>query len=198
MKGIRWVKSRWAWVGVNHEQVKIAFAVIAGLYVLVEYRSNQTEALVKRTMEFQARFGQTELLRSRLKLERYWLSPESAKDLDEASGSKNEKITKVILDHKLDGSVYVLADFFGQTVTCLKEDLCELKATCAVFKPYVVELRNTYFDLFKTWERRWGHNLGEGPFQYFSANCDKASRGWFWGLFGALAQPSSSSEHVVV
>ena len=198
MKWIRWIRSRWAWVGRNHEQVTIAFAVIAGLYVLMEYRSNQTEALVKRAMEFQARFGQTELLKSRLELERYWLSPESAKDLDVAPGSKNEKITKVVLDHKLDGSVFVLADFFGQTVTCLKEELCDLKTTCAVFKPYVTELRNTYFDLFKTWERRWGTNLGEGPFQYFSTNCDKASHGWFRRLFGALAQPSSSNEQVTV
>lgn len=173
MRLISWIKVFWVWLGSNHEQVAIAFALVAGLYVLVEYRSNQTDALIKRTMEFQARFGQAEVLKARLELDRYWLSPESAKDLGQASGSKNEKITQVVLDHKLDGSVFVLADFFRQIVTCMKEDLCHLETTCAVFKSYVVELRNTYFDLFKTWQQRWGENLGEAPYEYFSKNCAK-------------------------
>jgi hypothetical protein len=174
MKLIGWIKKFWVGLGNNHEQVTLTFAVVAGLYVLMEYRSNETDAVIKRTMEFQARFGQAELLKSRLELERYWLSPESANDLSQATGTKNEKITKVILDHKLDGSVFVLADFFRQLVTCLKEKLCHLETTCAVFKTYVVELRNTYFDLFKTWEQRWGENLGDAPYKYFSSNCPKS------------------------
>src|SRR5260370_23043562 len=70
----------WSWLGANHEQVTIAFALVAGLYVLVEYRSNETDATIKRAMEFQARYGQAEILSSRMKLENYWLSPESESD----------------------------------------------------------------------------------------------------------------------
>lgn len=164
----------WNWLGKNHDQVTVTFAVIAGIYVLMEYKLNEVDATIKRAMELQARYGAAEILTSRLKLESYWLSPESESDLQQAGGStKNEKITEVLLRHKLDGSVFVLADFFHQVTTCVKQNLCHLETTCAVFKRPAVELRNTYFDLFKQWEKRWGENLGDGPYKYFTANCPK-------------------------
>src|SRR6516165_5196033 len=118
-------------------------------------------------MEFQTRFGQTDILNSRMKLESYWLSSESQDDLSQAIGTAGEKITEVVFKRKLDGSVFILADFFSQVTTCVKSELCHLRTTCAVFRNHVVALRNTYFDIFKKWEKRWGENLGEGPYQYF-------------------------------
>ena len=70
----------------------ITFAVIAGLYVLVEYKANERDATIKRTMDFQARYAQREILSSRRKLESYWLSPESEDDLRNLTGTANEKI----------------------------------------------------------------------------------------------------------
>jgi hypothetical protein len=173
-KLVAWIKAFWSWLGKNHEQLTISFAVVAGLYVIFEYRSNATDTDIKRTLELQARFGQKELIEARYKLESYWLNPQSQIDLDQAGGTKNEKLTKVIMDHKLDGSVFLLADFFGQVATCIKEKICHLETTCAVFKRNIVEMRNTYFDLFKNWEARWGENLGEVPYKVFVERCPKS------------------------
>ena len=172
---IVWIKASWSWLGANHEQVTIAFAVVAALYVLFEYHSNATDTDIKRTLDLQARFGQKELVEARFKLESYWLNPQSQVDLDQAAGAtKNEKITTVVLDHKLDGSVFMLADFFGQVATCMKEKICDRETTCAVFQRNAVELRNTYFGLFKSWEARWGENLGEIPYKIFVEQCPRS------------------------
>jgi len=163
----------WVWIGANKEQLTILFAVVAGLYVLVEYRRNETDANIKRTMEFQARYAQSEILAARLKLESFWLNPESEKYLKAAPGTPAEQYTRVVLDHKLDGHVFLLADFMGQLTTCLKNKLCELATACPAFRGQVVAVRNTYFDLFRTWEKRWGENLIKEPFEYFTAKCPK-------------------------
>jgi hypothetical protein len=169
---IRWLKAFWSWLGTSHDQVTIAFGVIAAFYVLFEYRSNATDTEIKRTLDLQTRYGQKELLDARYKLESYWLSSKSADDLAKAAGpTKNEKITQVVLDQKLDGNVFLLADFYNQVAVCVKERICDRKTACAAFKRDIVGLRNTYFDLFKTWEARWGENLGEVPYKILSETC---------------------------
>src|SRR5215471_1065714 len=77
----------WEWAGANKEQVTLLFAIIAGIYVLIEYRRNENDASIKRTMEFQARYTQSEILAARLKLDTFWLDPESKKHLAAATGT---------------------------------------------------------------------------------------------------------------
>jgi hypothetical protein len=170
------VTAFWSWIGDNHEQIALLFAVVAGLYVLIEYKRSETDADTKRVMEFQARYGQREILAARRKLEAFWLNPDSDAERDAATGSAAEKITEVVLKHKLDGDVFVVADFFDQVTTCMRVDLCHLKTACAIFKSEVDGMRNTYFDLFKKWEKRWGENRMEPNFKYFAAKCPARER----------------------
>jgi hypothetical protein len=169
----RWLVVAWQWAGKNKEQLTILFAAIAGIYVLIEYRRNETDAKIKRTMEFQARYAQSEILAARLRLETFWLDPDSKKHLAAAPGTAPEKITQVVLDHKLAGNVFLLADFMGQLTTCLKNDLCDLATACSAFRNHVVAVRNTYFDLFTRWEKDWGENLIKEQHQYFTTKCPK-------------------------
>jgi hypothetical protein len=161
----------WKWIGDNHEQIALLFASVAGLYVLIEYNRSETDADIRRVMEFQARYGQQEILAARRKLDAFWLNPDSDAERAAATGSAAEKITEVVLKHKLDGEVFVVADFFDQVTTCMRVDLCHLKTACAIFKSEVDGMRNTYFDLFKKWQQRWGENRMEVNFKYFAANC---------------------------
>jgi|ERR1035437_2775114 hypothetical protein len=165
------LKAFWARIGDNHEQITLLFGVVAGLYVLVEYKRSETDAEIKRVMEFQARYGQREILAARRSLDSFWLNPDSDAERAAAPGSAAEKITAVVLKHKLDGEVFVMADFFDQVTTCMRTDLCDLKTACAIFKPEVEGMRNTYFDLFKIWEKRWGENRMEMNFKYFAGKC---------------------------
>jgi hypothetical protein len=161
----------WDWIGSNHEQITLLFAVVAGAYVLVEYKRSETDADIKRVMEFQARYGQREILAARRKLDSFWLNPESDAQRAAEPGSAAEQITAVVLKQKLDGEVFVVVDFFDQLTTCMRSDLCDLKTACMIFKPDVDGMRNTYFDLFKKWEQRWGENRMEVNFKYFANKC---------------------------
>lgn len=167
----RGVATVWRWIGVHKDHLTVIFAAVAGIYVLIEYNRNEIDANIKRTMEFQARYGQSEILSSRLKLESFWLNPDSDAQLAQESGTEAEKITKLVYKNKLDGNVFVLADFFGQVTTCLRNDLCHVPTSCAAFKSHVVALRNTYFNLFKNWEKRWGENFIDDPYNFFIRSC---------------------------
>jgi hypothetical protein len=161
----------WNWIGTNHEQITLLFAVVAGVYVLIEYKRSETDADTKRVMEFQARYGQREILAARRKLDSFWLNPDSDAERAAEPGSAAEQITAVVLKHKLDSEVFVVADFFDQVTTCMRTDLCHLKTACTIFKPEVEGMRNTYFDIFKKWEKRWGENRMETNFKYFASKC---------------------------
>jgi hypothetical protein len=165
------LKAFWNWIGSNHDQVTLLFAAVAGLYVLIEYKRSETDAVTKRVMEFQARYGQREILAARRKLDSFWLNPDSDAERAAEPGSAPEQITAVVLKHKLDGEVFVVADFFDQVTTCMRTELCHLTTACTIFKPEVDGMRNTYFDLFRKWEQRWGENRMEMNFKYFASNC---------------------------
>jgi hypothetical protein len=161
----------WNWIGTNHEQITLLFAVVAGVYVLIEYKRSETDADTKRVMEFQARYGQREILAARRRLDSFWLNPDSDAERAAEPGSPAEQITAVVLKHKLDSEVFVVVDFFDQVTTCMRTDLCHLKTACAIFKAEVEGVRNTYFDLFKKWQKRWGENRMETNFNYFASKC---------------------------
>jgi hypothetical protein len=161
----------WEWLGANNDQVTIVFALIAGLYVLFEYQANEADTRVNRSLELQARYSQSELLAARQQLEAFWLSEESKQALDQAPGDAAEKITFVVRARKLDPHVFLLADFLGQVALCVKSDLCDAKTACDAFRGPVVALHNTYFDLFKRWQERWGENLIAETYQLFNATC---------------------------
>jgi hypothetical protein len=162
----------WKGLGESHEQLTILFAVVAGVYVLVEYQLRQHEETVKRVLEFQARYGQKEILDARVKLDGYLLSEQYKLDIAAATAKDaNGKMTEVIRKNKLDSNVFVLADFFDQVATCVEKDLCDRKTACAIFKGPITALRNNYYGLFEDWKKAWGENFAEKSRGYFDKNC---------------------------
>ena len=162
----------WKWLGENHEQVTMLFALIAGAYVLVEYQLKEHEETVKRSLEFQARYGQKEILTARIKLDGYLLSEQYKQDIAAATTKDaNGKITEVIRKRGLESNVFILADFFDQVTTCVEKDLCDKKTACAIFKGPVLGLRNNYYGLFEDWKKTWGENFAAKSHQYFDKKC---------------------------
>ena len=169
----QWHKLKWKWLGDNKDQLTILFAVIAAGYVLYEYRGNQDASRIARTMEFATRYSEKELLGARIALDNV-LFDEGFDKKRAATGLKgNDAISKIITDMKLDSNVRLLADFFGQVATCMKNSLCDIGTTCAAFRQGTKELRNNYYGLFARWEKAWNTNLIEPTYQYFEMVCGK-------------------------
>jgi hypothetical protein len=73
--------------------------------------------------------------------------------------------------------VRLLADFYGQVATCMKNSLCDVETACAAFWQGAKELRDNYSGLFKRWQKVWNTNLIEPTFLYFEEECGKTGFG---------------------
>jgi hypothetical protein len=167
----------WTWLGANAESLKLIFAIIAGGYVLFQYQSNLTDESIRRTLEFQSRYGKDDVGKARIELKNFWLlDPDRKKRIEEdAEKSKAQpgaKIAEAVLKEKaLAQYVWILADFFEQVTTCTQRGLCHRKTACAAFRSEVIAVRNTYFDLFKLWETAWGEDFIEKSYSFFDNKC---------------------------
>jgi hypothetical protein len=173
-----WIARTWAWLKDSKEQLTILFTVIAAVYALREYQASQTDANIKRTLDFQARFSEKEFLSARTNLDNVLFDPHFDDKLAKTRLKGNEAMSKLILDAKLDPSVRLLADFYGQVATCMMNSLCDIKTACAVFDQPVKEFRNNYYGLFQRWEKTWNSNMMEPTFKYFESECKKDTSWW--------------------
>ena len=167
----------WRRLGKNAETLKLIFAIIAGGYVLFQYHSNVSDEKIKKTLEFQSRYGKDDVGKARIELKNYWLlDPDRKKRIEEdAAKSKVQpglRIAQAVLKEKeLARSVWILADFFEQVTTCVRGGLCDQDTACASFKSDVIAVRNTYYHLFKLWKAAWGEDLIEKSYDFFYNNC---------------------------
>jgi hypothetical protein len=171
------IESGWTWLGANKEQLAIVFTVIAAGYVLYEYHASQVDADVKRTMDFQSRYSEKELLTARTALDDVLFDPEFEQKKAATGLKGNDAISKMITDLKLASNVRLLADFYGQVATCMKNELCDRQTACAAFQKGAAELRDNYYGLFVRWEHNWNENLIEPTYKYFGTACAKRPGG---------------------
>ena len=66
------LKIIWKWIAANKEQIKIFFALVTAAYVLFEYQANIASERVKRTLDFESRYSQGEILSARVDLASFW------------------------------------------------------------------------------------------------------------------------------
>ena len=177
-------KSGWQWLADNKEQLTIIFTIIAAGYVLYEYLGSQTDAKVKRAMDFQARYGEKELLSARTGLDTLLFD----QDFDKILEQGNDAISKAVTDRELDPNVRLLADFYGQVATCMKNGLCDVQTACAAFRQGTKELRNNFYGLFCRWQKVWKTNLIEPTYLYFEKECGKESAGFGTRISDAISQ----------
>jgi hypothetical protein len=176
MPGIKdHLKDGWAWLASSKEQLTIVFTIIAAGYVLYEYHGSQVDANVKRTLDFQARYSEKELLSARVGLDNVLFDPELDNKMKATGLTGNDAVSKLIVDLKLEPNIRLLADFYGQVAICMKNSLCDRDTACAVFWKGTKELRDNYYGLFQSWEKVWNENLIEPTFKYFGSECDKKS-----------------------
>src|ERR1700722_2199650 len=103
MPGIKdHIKDGWAWLASNKEQLTIVFTIIAAGYVLYEYHGSQVDANVKRTLDFQARYSEKELLSARVGLDNVLFDPELDNKMKATGLAGNDAVSKIIMDLKLE------------------------------------------------------------------------------------------------
>jgi len=185
--GCAWWEDRgralWTWLGTDHDQVKILFAVIAALYILWEYHDKQVEYRVSKTYDFQVRLASNELQKARLDLNLLLISNKPA--IDAAGSGGSDLIASLVHSNQMERNVLLLADFYSQVADCSKLNLCELDVACQAFREPVIAFRNNFYPLFDKWKKDWGNDFIAEPFEYFRTSCSE-SRSWKEWLTGWL------------
>lgn len=161
----------WNWIKNNNEPIKIVFAIATASFVWFEYSGRQTDARVQRTMEFQSKFSQPEIQKVYLDLNFFMI--EHDHEFKAAGKGASIAILKAVQLYSKEREVFSLAEFYGQVVTCLERNLCELKTACAVFSAKASALHNNFYELFAEWEKDWNENFIEHTYTYFSTKCPK-------------------------
>jgi hypothetical protein len=186
-------KALWTWLGTDHDQVKILFAVIAALFILWEYHDKQVENRVSKTYDFQTRLASDESQKARLDLN--FLLINNTPAIKAAGTGASDLIADLVRKANLEREVLLLVDFYTQAATCAKLNLCELDVACEAFRAPVVAFRNNFYSLFEQWKKDWGDDFISEPYQYFTSNCN-TKRSWWSGLLGCAIKGFASVLHI--
>jgi hypothetical protein len=163
------LKAGWDFLANNKDQIKLIFTVIAAIFVTVEYFDAMQASRVKQTMEFQSRFGQSDIQKANFDLN--LLLIDKKPELDAAGKGASARITELVKEQKLDRSALLITDFFVQVKTCIEGNVCDRKLACSLFADQIKAFHNNFNNLFESWRAQWGENFLAPSYDYFGKNC---------------------------
>lgn len=146
-------------IGQYHEHIKIAFAMIAALWVLMEYRGKQYEQRVERAVNYIKQASESSLLDAEVKTTLTWVDPAFLAKVKAATGDR-EAVNKLLansIEQSLTKEVWNTFNFYKSLSICVNADLCDAKTACARFErdirifnentaSYFVQYMNNYRD----------------------------------------------------
>jgi hypothetical protein len=153
----RFLSAAWAWLGANHEQVKIVFVVVAGLYVLFEYRVQVQADRVKHAVEYVEKYDESKSSGGMARLDALWLSSD-VRDLRERMKKEpavtradqfHRQFAELVQNHNLIADVYRMLTHFRKVAICAESGLCNADTLCRFMFDDIQSFRETYRGLLE-------------------------------------------------
>lgn len=172
------VVAAWKWLAVHKDSLTIAFAVIAGITTLYQYRQSVDDGKRKETLKHveraqdarvgHARTAITAVLLDETKVEAY----RAAANVASSATRDATSLDKFVVDNKLEVDLIVLTEHFINLAACVKAGVCDKPLACEYFKPEIIAVNNSFRQLFDSvWKQRAGVNYMDGPMA-FARDCD--------------------------
>jgi hypothetical protein len=143
------------WMGRYNEQIKIIFALVAAIWVLVEYRGKQEETRIERAIDYMKRSSMGELLAAELKMTQYWTDQGIVQKL-ESMPKGDKKIFADFISESVEKSlkieVWRVFNFYNSLAICVNGQLCDPTAACNSFKRDIkvfIENYGPYFEQYR-------------------------------------------------
>jgi hypothetical protein len=160
----RWTVTAWSWIGQNHEQLKILFVVIAGLYVIFEYRTKLDEGRIARAVEEVSKYDSYKSSGATARLDAFWLSDKVKALRDEMKTQPAEKrpdlfhnrFAGLVQSEKLTPDVHQTLTHYRKVAICVRAGLCDADTICRFMFDDIQGFRETYRGLLE------GEFLNEG------------------------------------
>lgn len=141
----------WSWVKDNSDQIKIAFALAAGLYAVFEYRSKDYGDRVKNSSDAIEKFQQSSQNKSLAALETFWADDLASKRRELSAGTLSSKdYHKAVLEgtksrHR--GDVTGALQGLKSVSICVIQGRCEPITVCHSLAQRIQDFRCNFRDI---------------------------------------------------
>ena len=129
-----------------------SFAIASALVAYSEYRSNQLQNKIERTLNYYSYFQDTQAHAASLELTQLWdaESPTLDTALNAAPKDKIKDVYENFLEtmvqkHNARAKVLLLISFYNSLATCVTADLCDRLTALRFYGPEAKVFRNNYY-----------------------------------------------------
>jgi hypothetical protein len=156
----------WKWIGENEKQLKILFAIIAALYVVVEYGENVRQDRIANTMFYIHDYVDGKISETRAHLNAFMTGDTVKLEFDNLRGERNpwkraelynKRMVGLIKNAHLTGDIDRLLDYYQGIAVCVQTDRCDRGTACGYFFNDIQDFRENYRSILED----WASDLGE-------------------------------------
>lgn len=153
----------WNWIGKNEKQLTILFAMIAGLYVLYEYRLSVHASKVERAMAYVERGRSGEVQTDLHDLREFsWKLADSGDLKGVAPKDYSAEFARRLAGAGMVGRVDRVMEHYQDIATCVDAELCDAAVSCQLLFGEMQDFQENYRALLDAWRDRGGDT---GPVQ---------------------------------
>ena len=166
-----WLRRLWGAVRTNHEQLKICFALIFGIFAAAQYLEAKWETRTARAFDYLKRAQSGEVHVARREIDRIWLTGENlavlvknkegaeqANDFVRIEGLRPQALDLAKNEKEHQKRVHTLRAFYKEVSVCGITRHCDRITICVAFFEEVQEFGELYVDYFKYWGELWGND----------------------------------------
>lgn len=143
-----------AWLG-------FFFAVASALVAYTEYRSNQQQSKIERTLNYYNYFQDTKAHQASFELAELWDSESSHLDEALAAAPKAQAkavyeqfVSDLVLKRGMRSKVLLTISFYNSLATCVTADLCDRLTALRFYGPEAKTFRNNYFAFIEAYKQQ--------------------------------------------
>jgi hypothetical protein len=164
----------WQWIGTNEKQIKIVFAVIAALYIGIEYRFKVQQDRISRAISYAEKHEQEKILEARERLRKFWLTDpvreliarlKSSLPPEKRAEHYHKEMVELLRSSDLITEVDSLLNFYRSVALCVDIAHCDGKTICRYFFNEIQDFRENYRALLDEWANELG-DLAPGEIKY--------------------------------
>jgi len=142
----------WSWIGESEKQIKIAFAVVAALYVVWEYRSAIHQNRVTTAIGYVTKHDEGKILESREHLYDFWLGQSMSQFIHEQQSLPrkdrvkryDQELPQLLKASGRQDDVYNLLSFYRDVALCVRVFNCDRETVCTYLFDDIQAFRDNY------------------------------------------------------
>jgi hypothetical protein len=174
-----------AGVGTYSEQIKLAFALVAAIWILFEYRAKQHESRIERSAEYMKQGAAEKVVDAEIKSIVFRLTPDflQRRDAIPKDDRRAFEAFAIANGEKLVEEVWRRLHFYKSLAICVKSGLCDADTACARFSTDIAIYFENYGPYFANYREKYQHDALQPVRQMMEEHCAES---WWLRWLGWL------------